>query len=82
MVDSEPDGVVLCMQLTQSDALLLTGSQGGALRVVCTQTGDVERSVSDAHQSAVTSIVINSADTVLATGQCLRPFIFIIIIIL
>ena len=56
------------MELTQSDALLVTGTEAGTLRVLCTQTGDTDLSIVAAHRGAITCLKLNSSDTVVATG--------------
>ena len=56
------------MTLTSTDDQIVVGSSNGDLSMVCCVTGDLVKEVRQAHDAAVNSVVVNSANTVLASG--------------
>ena len=60
---------VTCLTLTTNDDVIVTGSRDQKVRIISMATGEVLHLRSE-HQGAVVSVILNSNDTLLASGVC------------
>ncbi len=64
----EHDKSILCLKLTHSDDVIVTGSQDKTFKVISLSTSEVLHSKKE-HNDSVTALCLNKCDSLLATGE-------------